>query len=252
MNVKLLNAFKSENNNNATILIVDDERGIRRSLRMFLKDLYNVYVAGTAAEAVEILSKKSIDVVLLDIRLPDADGVELIKVFKDIDQNTEIIMATAIKDIQSTVQAIRSGAIDYLVKPFVVEDIQLAVSRVLEKRGLKRQVTYLKTELDRIQHPFQKMVGSDSKMLQVYDLVSKVAASAGAVLIQGESGTGKELVARAIHNLSPRKDQPFVVINCAAIPSTLMESEVFGHTRGAFTGATNTTIGKIELSCKNY
>jgi DNA-binding NtrC family response regulator len=234
---------------NASILIVDDERDIRSSFKRVLRKLYNVYLAGTGAEAVDILSKKSIDVVLLDIRLPDANGVELIEVLKNIDPEAEIIMVTAIREVQSAVKAIKSGAFEYLVKPFVIEDIQIAVSRALEKRGLMRQVSYLKSELQRIQ-PFERMVGSDRKMLQVYDLVSKVAASAGSVLIQGESGTGKELVARAIHNLSPRKEHPFVVINCAAIPSTLMESEVFGHTRGAFTGATSTTIGKIELGHK--
>jgi DNA-binding NtrC family response regulator len=249
MNQTLLMKSKYDNKNETSILVVDDEKSIRQSLKMFLEDFYNVYIAGTAAEAEEILSKKSIDVILLDIRLPDKDGVELIKDLKDIDPDSEIIMVTAIKEVQSAVQAIKSGAFDYLVKPFVVEDIQIAVSRAIENRGLKRQVSYLKGELQRIQ-PFEKMVGTDKKMLQVYELISKVAVSGGSVLIQGESGTGKELVARAIHNLSPRKNDPFVVINCAAIPSTLMESEVFGHTRGAFTGATSTTIGKIELGNK--
>ena len=216
---------------------------------MVLKDQYNVNTAATAKEAFSVLSKKSVDVILLDIRLPDANGVELIEVFKDIDPDTEIIMVTAIKEVQSAVQAIKAGASEYLVKPFVVEDIQIAVSRAIEKRGLIRQVSYLKGELQRMQ-PFERMVGADKKMLEVYDLVSRVAVSAGAVLIQGESGTGKELVAHAIHNISPRREHPFVVINCAAIPSTLMESEVFGHTRGAFTGATSTTVGKIELGNK--
>jgi two-component system, NtrC family, response regulator AtoC len=249
MNTNLSHVSIGDKKDNISVLVIDDERGVRKSLRMFLKDFYNVFVAGTGSEAVEILSKKSIDVILLDIRLPDGDGVELIKVLKDIDPDVEIIMVTAIKEVQSAVQAIKSGAFDYLVKPFVLEDIQIAVSRAIENRGLRRQVSYLKSELQRMQ-PFEKMVGTDRKMLQVYELVSKVASSAGAVLIQGESGTGKELVARAIHNLSLRKDSPFVVINCAAIPSTLMESEVFGHTRGAFTGATSTTIGKIEMGHK--
>jgi len=249
MNKNLLTASKCYNEKKASILIVDDERGVRRSLEMLLEDFYHVHAARTGTEAVEILSKKSMDVILLDIRLPDKDGVELIKDLKDLDPDSEIIMVTAIKEVQIAVQAIKSGAFDYLVKPFVVEDIRIAVSRAIENRGLKRQAGYLKSELQRIQ-PFEKMVGSDKKMLQVYELVSKVAASAGAVLIQGESGTGKELIARAIHNLSPRKAYPFVVINCAAIPSTLMESEVFGHTRGAFTGATSSTIGKIELGNK--
>ncbi|MFO8088841.1 MAG: sigma-54 dependent transcriptional regulator [Desulfatiglandaceae bacterium] len=249
MSVNISEVSRLDKKNNVSILVVDDERGIRQSLKMFLQDFYNVYVAGTGSEAVEIISKKSIDVILLDIRLPDVDGVELIKVLKDIDPDPEIIMVTAIKEVESAVQAMKSGAFDYLVKPFVVEDIKISVSRAIENRGMKRQVSYVNSEFQRIQ-PFEKIVGSDQKMLQVYELVSKVAASAGAVLIQGESGTGKELVARAIHNLSPRKDRPFVVINCAAIPSTLMESEVFGHTRGAFTGATSNTIGKIELGHK--
>jgi len=229
----------------ATILVVDDERFVRQSLKMILNDHYEVLLAASSQEAVFIFSQNTVDVILLDIQLPDADGVELIDVLKDMDPYVEIIMVTANKEVQKVVQAMKAGAFDYMAKPFIVEDIQIAVSHAVEKRGLMRQINYLKGELQRVQH-FERMVGADKKMLEIYDLISKVAGSGGAVLIQGESGTGKELVARAIHNVSPRKEHPFVVINCAAIPSTLMESEIFGHTRGAFTGATNTTVGKLE------
>ena len=147
---------------NASVLVVDDERGVRQSIEMVLKDRYDVYTAADAGEAVAVLSKKPVDVVLLDIRLPDADGVELIEVFKDIDPDAEIIMVTAVKEVQSAVQAIKAGAFEYLLKPFVVEDIQIAVSRALEKRGLMRQVSYLKGELQRVR-PFERMVGSEKK-----------------------------------------------------------------------------------------
>jgi len=233
----------------ASVLVVDDEQGVRKSLEMILSDRFDVHTAATAGEAIDIVSRKSQDVILLDVRLPDADGVKLIELFKDIDPYVEIIMVTAVKQVESAVRAMKAGAFEYLLKPFVVKDIRICVSRALEKRGLRRRFSCLEGELQRIQ-AFERMVGSDGKMLDVYELISKVSASTGAVLIQGESGTGKELVARAIHNISPRKEEPFVVINCAAIPSTLMESEVFGHTRGAFTGATSTTVGKIELGGK--
>jgi len=136
-----------------------------------------------------------------------------------------------------------------VIKPFAVDDVLTIIERALEKRTMVKELTYLRSELKRYQ-PFEKMVGKDEKIGAVFELISTIADSEGTVLIQGESGTGKELVARAIHNLSPRKDNPFVVINCAAIPATLMESEIFGHSKGAFTGAIRTTMGKLEIANK--
>ena len=234
-------------NKKAVVLVVDDEKGVRQSFKMVLKDDYTVFLAESEEEAIDLFKKKSIDLVLLDIRLQDADGIELLQKFRELDPNVEIIMVTAVKEIQTAVRAIKLGAYEYVIKPFNVDDVLTIINRALEKRSLLRQLSYLKGELEHFK-PFEKMVGNDVKMREVFELISSVAESSGSVLIQGESGTGKELVARAIHNLSPRRDQPFVVINCAAIPATLMESQLFGHTKGAFTGATSTTTGKMEIA----
>ena len=231
----------------SSILVVDDEPGVRESFSMVLKDDYHVLLAGTGQEATDIFKKNSVDLILLDILLPDTNGLELLEKFVETDPNTEIIMVTAVNEIQSAVQAIKLGAYEYIIKPFVVDDVLTVIRRALEKQTLVKEVTYLRNELERY-HPFEKMVGKDKKMRKIFDLISTIAQSDGTVLIQGESGTGKELVARAIHNRSHRKNQPFVVVNCAAIPATLMESKIFGHNKGAFTGASSTSIGKLEIA----
>lgn len=236
-------------NKKATVLVIDDEIGVRESFKMLLKDTYNVLFAASGEEALDVFTKNSVDLILLDILLPDVDGLQLLKELKTMDPETEVIMVTAVREIQSAVKAIKLGAYEYIIKPFVVEEVVNIIERGLEKRRLLKEVTYLRNELKRV-HPFEKIVGEDPKMQDIFDLIRTISESVGAVLIQGESGTGKELVARAIHNLSPRKGYPFVVINCAAIPANLMESEVFGHHRGAFTGAVKTTMGKLEMANK--
>jgi DNA-binding NtrC family response regulator len=233
--------------NNDTILVVDDENGVRQSFNMVLKDKYHVLLAETGQEAMDIFRKKSVDLILLDILLPDIDGLDLLSKFVETDPNTEVIMVTAVNEIQSAVKAIKLGAYEYIIKPFVVDDVLAVINRALEKRRLVKEVAYLRNELERY-HPFEKMVGKNRKMRKIFELIATIAISDGTVLVQGESGTGKELVARAIHNRSNRRHEPFVVINCAVIPPTLMESKVFGHIRGAFTGAVGTSIGKLELA----
>jgi len=233
----------------ATILVVDDELGIRQSFKMVLKDRFNVLLAESGKEAEDLLTKNAVDLILLDILLPDINGLELLQKLKAIDPTPEAVMVTAVKEIQTAVRAIKLGAYEYIIKPFLVDDVINIINRALEKRNLLKEVNYLKTELERFQ-PFEEMVGEDEKMRQIFQLISTIADGEGAVLIQGESGTGKELVARAIHRLSPRREQPFVVIACAAIPQTLMESELFGHHKGAFTGATRTTVGRLEIANK--
>jgi DNA-binding NtrC family response regulator len=198
---------------------------------------------------IEIFTKNSVDLILLDILLPDGNGLDLLANLKDTDPTVEIIMVTAVNDVQAAVKAIKLGAYEYIIKPFVVDEVLTVIKRAFEKRSLKKEVAYLRNELERYQ-PFEEMVGQDEKMRKIFDLISTISQSDGTVLIQGESGTGKELVARAMHNRGPRKNNPFVVINCAAIPATLMESEIFGYNRGAFTGAGNTSIGKLEISDK--
>jgi DNA-binding NtrC family response regulator len=233
----------------ATVLVVDDEPGIRQSFRMVLKDQFNVILAQDGIAAVELLTKNTVDLVLLDILLPDINGLDLLEKLKAIDPNLEVIMVTAVKEIQTAVRAIKLGAYEYIIKPFLVDDVVNIINRALEKHRLLKEVTFLKTELERF-HPFEEMVGADEGMKRIFDLIAVIADSEGAALIQGESGTGKELVARAVHRLSSRRDRPFVVIACAAIPQTLMESELFGHQKGAFTGAARTTTGKLELADK--
>ncbi len=232
-----------------TVLVVDDEPGIRQSFKMVLKDRFHVLLAEDGKQAIETLTKNPVDLILLDILLPDINGLDLLEKLKAIDPSPEVIMVTAVKEIQTAVRAIKLGAYEYIIKPFLVDDVIHIINRALEKHRLLKEVTYLRNELERF-HPFQEIVGDSEKMKRVFELISTIADSEGAVLIQGESGTGKELVARAIHRLSLRQDQPFVVIACAAIPHTLMESELFGHHKGAFTGATRTTSGKLEIANK--
>ncbi|RPI79099.1 MAG: sigma-54-dependent Fis family transcriptional regulator [Desulfobacteraceae bacterium] len=233
----------------ASILVVDDENGIRQSLNMVLKDEFMVFLAGSGKEALEILNNNNVAIALLDILLPDISGIELIETIKKIDSNIEIIMITADKEIKSAVKAIKSGAYEYILKPFLIDDVLATINRVLEKNTLLKEVTYLREELERCQ-PLQKIIGENEQMKEIFELMQTIAESSGAVLIQGESGTGKELAARAVHNLSSRKNNPFVVVNCAAIPANLMESVLFGHHRGAFTGAAYTTTGRLEIADK--
>ncbi len=236
-------------NKKTTILVVDDEHGVRQSFNLVLKDEYDVLLAENGQEAIDIFINNPVDLILLDIRLPDIDGVELLEKLKEVDANTEIVMVTAVNEIQTAVKAIKMGAYEYVIKPFDVDDVLTIIHRALEKRRLIKEVTYLRSELERFK-PFEKMVGKDKKMLEIFHLISTISDGDGAVLIQGETGTGKELVARAIHNRSIRRNQPFVVVNCAAIPSAVMESEIFGHNKGAFTDAVQTTLGKLEIANK--
>jgi len=235
--------------NNSTILIVDDEHGVRQSFKMVLQERYRLYFAENGAAALEIFKQKHVDLVLLDILLPDLDGLVLLKKFREIEPATEIIMVSALKEIASAVRAMKLGAFDYLTKPFEVDALLAVVKRALERRKLQKEIVYLRDELERYQ-PFEAMVGQSAQMKSVFNLISRVARAQGpgAILIQGESGTGKELVARAIHNRSQRREQPFVVTNCAAIPLTLMESELFGYSKGAFTGALESRSGKLEMA----
>ena len=235
------------NGHSYSILIVDDEKGVRESLRMVLQDSYDLHLAKSGMEALRIFESRSIDIVLLDIMLPDIDGRHLIQDFKQIDDTVDIIMVSAVKDLQSGIDAIKNGAHDYLVKPFEVDNVKTVIARAIKKKKLLKEVFLLKREVVQCR-PIENMVGRTPEMKKIFGLIATVAPSDGTVLIQGESGTGKELVARAIHDQSGRAQNPFVVINCAAIPSTLMESELFGHRRGAFTGASADCPGKLEIA----
>ena len=231
----------------ANILVVDDEKSMRDSMHMLLRDDHNVHLAKTGKEAITVVKNHPVDLVLLDIRMPEIDGIEILKIIKSIDDNIEVIMVTAVIMVGKAVEAIRSGAYDYITKPFDIESLQEQVEKVLEKRILLKENVSLRRLIEK-DYQFEKIVGKSKEIKEIFKVIDDVARSSATILIGGESGTGKELVARAIHNRSPRKERLFVTINCAAIPENLLESELFGHERGSFTGATERQIGKFEIA----
>ncbi len=235
----------------ATVLVVDDEEGVRTSIRAILEDRCEVLEARDGAQALDLLRAREVDVVMLDQRLPGESGVELLPRLRSLDPGLVVVLVTAVRDVRTAVEAMRQGAYDYLVKPFEVEDILLTARRALEKRALEREVLCLRSALAPAAVPaggFEGLVGRHPAMVRIYQTVTRIADTPATVLITGESGTGKELVARAIHRRSGRRARPFVAVNVAAIPDTLMESELFGHERGAFTGALARKLGKFELA----
>jgi DNA-binding NtrC family response regulator len=229
------------------ILIVDDEHSMRDTIAMLLRDDYNLKMAKTGREAIEIIKNYPVDLILLDIRLPEIDGIEVLKIIKNYDESVEIIMVTAVIMVKHAVEAIRAGAYNYITKPFDIDSLQEQVEKALEKRRLAQENLLLKRMIDK-DFQFEKIIGKSKAIRDVFRVINDVAKSNATVLITGESGTGKELVARAIHNLSPRKEKLFVAVNCAAIPENLLESELFGHERGSFTGANERQIGKFEIA----
>jgi DNA-binding NtrC family response regulator len=235
-----------------TVLVVDDEAGVRASIRAILEDTCEVLEAEHGAAAMEILRSRDVDLVMLDQRMPGEPGIDVLTRVKAADPSTVVVLATAVHDVRTAVEALRRGAYDYLTKPFDVDDILMLVQRALEKRALEREVVCLRSALApsglQAAPGFEGIVGRHPEMARIYQLVTQISATPTTVLIQGESGTGKELIARAIHTLSPRRGQPFVAVNVAAIPDTLIESELFGHEKGAFTGAHARRLGKFELA----
>ena len=230
-----------------TLLIVDDELGARQSLEVILEDDFHVLTAESGQEALEIVQKKPVDLVLLDIHMPEMDGLEVLRRIRERDEEIDIIIVSALNLARKAVEAIRLGAYDYITKPYEPEDILSTVARVIHKRNLHRELDFLRREVE-ASRGFDQIVTQNKTMLQIFERVKKVAFTSTNVLITGESGTGKELIARSIHQLGNRKHGPFVAINCAAIPSELMESVMFGHEKGAFTGAHARTIGKFEYA----
>jgi DNA-binding NtrC family response regulator len=227
------------------VLIVDDEPGVRESLRLILSDRAETASAGSGEEALESLAERRFDVVLLDIIMPGIDGLEVLERIKDLARPPQVIMLTATRTVKTAVQAMKLGAFDYITKPFDIDEIHLAVERAAERSALREEVEGLRHEVGR-RYRFENVIGNAEAMRQVLDTVSRVARSKTTVLITGESGTGKEVIARAIHFNSPRADRPLVTLNCAAIPDNLLESELFGHERGAFTDAHTRKEGQFE------
>lgn len=230
-----------------SILIVDDDRNLLESYAVLLEDEFHVHTSQTGEEGLELLRGEDIRLVLLDVRLPGMDGIEVLRQIKTTDENIDVIMITAVKNVRVAVEAIKLGAYDYIVKPFEVDDMLSLLRRVLERQRLLHELLYLRSEVDRHMN-MGHIVGRSPKMRQIYDLISRVADTNATVLISGESGVGKELIARAIHQQGPRHAKPFVALNCAAISEHLVESELFGHERGAFTGAVEMHRGKFELA----
>jgi len=229
------------------VLIVDDDPGIRESFRLILEDHYDVLDVPDGPSALDVVRASQVDLVLLDIRLPEMDGIEVLERIKAIDDGVEVVLVTAVKTVRTAVAAMKLGAFDYLTKPFEEDELLTVIGRALAKRSLEREVTFLRSELARTQDT-DDIVGQHPSMQQLHRLIGQVARTTATVLVTGESGTGKELIARAIHRQGPRCQKPFVAVNPAAIAETLIESELFGHEKGAFTGAHQRKLGRFELA----
>ena len=230
------------------ILVVDDEEPIRKGLARVIAALgHEVEVAESAEEALERATSFTPDLVITDLHLPGRSGLDLVADLKDHGIESTPVVLTAHGSIDSAVEATRRGVYDYLVKPVQPERLATVIMKGLERAAMRQEVLLLRREMIRSGR-FQQLVGKSPGMLELYRLIDQIAPTQASVLITGESGTGKEVVARAIHNLSPRASSRFVALNCAAIPETLLESELFGHEKGAFTGATATRAGSFELA----
>ena len=233
----------------AKVLVVDDDKIVLRAVSEILsREGYQVVAIDDAVEGLSAVKDPSIDVACLDINMPHLSGMDLLKAIKQTRPDVEVIMMTAFATVETAVQAVKVGAYDYLTKPFEnIDVLSLAVARAAEKKALHDRTRVLEEALNG-RNQFEDLVGQSSQMRSVYKLVETVSYSTATVLIQGESGTGKELVARAIHYRSPRKDKPFVAVNCSALTDTLLESELFGHMKGSFTGAVNNKKGLFEAA----
>jgi DNA-binding NtrC family response regulator len=229
------------------LMIVDDEAGVRQSLQMVFNKSYTVVEACSAEEAIQKAADERPDVILLDIMMPGTDGLAVLKQIKSVHPDSQVIMLTGLNTARTAFAAKSTGAFDYVTKPFDVEELRLRVEHAAEKIQLSRELERLKEEVGR-KYGVEHVIGKSKQIVDVFKAVSMVAAKKSTVLITGESGTGKELIARAIHYNSDRRSKPFVVVNCAALPDTLIESELFGYERGAFTNASQKKVGRFELA----
>ena len=233
-----------------SILVVDDEKSLRDFLTIMLENEgYAVETASSGEKAVKLILEKEFDLVLTDFRMKKANGIEVLEAVKEHNPITPVVLMTAYASAETAVEAMKKGAYDYISKPFNVEDLQLTVKNAIEKKTLADQNQYLKTAL-KDKFGFENFIGSSPAMQKVFNLIEKVADSNATILIGGESGTGKELVAKAIHFNGARKNYPFISINCGAVPENLLESELFGHEKGAFTGADSSKVGLMETASK--
>jgi len=232
----------------ARVLVVDDEKSMCDFLEIMLKkEGYQVRTTTDPWEALELVEKEPFHLVLTDVRMPEIDGFQVLRRVKEVQPETLVIMITAYGSPEGAVEAMKQGAYDYVTKPFRVDEVKLVIRKALERYRLWEENMRLRQEVEG-RYRFWNIIGKSPRMQQVFDLIEKVSQTKVNVLIVGESGTGKELVAKAIHYNSPRKGRPFVALNCAAIPETLLESELFGYVKGAFTGAATTKKGMLEVA----
>jgi len=231
-----------------TVLIVDDEKGIRDTLEKSLKkEHYRVLLAEGGREGLDIINQDSVNVILTDLRMPGIDGLTFLKAIKQIRPEIEVVVMTGYGTIDTAVEAIKEGAYDFIQKPFKKISITRAIRKALEKQSLLSENKYLKRKLEEI-YGFKNIIGQSPAVRNIIEMIQQVAPSNAAVLIQGASGTGKEVIAHAIHYSSERKDKSFIKVSCAALPETLLEAEIFGYEKGAFTGAVSKKVGRFELA----
>jgi two-component system response regulator PilR (NtrC family) len=232
----------------ARILVVDDERSMRELLAIVLgREGYEVVAAENGRQALDELERRPVDLLISDIHMPDMTGLDVLRTAKGMNPDLAGIMVTAFASTETAIEALRMGAYDYNHNPFNVDELKIVVLGALERRRLRRENVLLKRVLGE-RHQFSNIIGRSESMLAVFELIETIAQTTSTVMVTGESGTGKELAARAIHFNSPRKDRPFVAVNCGALTETLLESELFGHVRGAFTGAATNKKGLIEVA----
>jgi two-component system response regulator PilR (NtrC family) len=230
------------------VLIVDDEPSMREMLRIVLRrDGYDVTVAANGTQAIDILKRERIDLLLSDIRMPDVSGVDVLRVAREANRDLVAFMMTAFASTDTAIEAMRLGATDYFTKPFSMDEMRLKVRQQLDALRLKQENVLLKRALNR-SNEFCNIIGRSEAMLELFKMIETIAKTNSTVLITGESGTGKDLVARAVHYNSLRRERPFVALNCGGLPETLLESELFGHMRGAFTGADSNKKGLVEVA----
>ncbi len=233
---------------NERILVVDDDASIRETFELHLSgEGYEVATAGSAEEALGRVAELDPAVMIADVRLPGMNGIELLSKLREAGEDLDVLVITAHEDMQTAVEAMKAGAYDYLVKPLDLDEIDLLLERCLSERSLRRRVRHLSAEASE-PHALDRMVGRDPAMIEIYKLIGVLAQNRATVLIRGETGTGKECIARAIHFNSPHADEPFVAVNCTALAETLLEAELFGHVRGAFTGAVQSRKGYFEVA----
>ncbi len=235
-------------NKQINILLVDDEQPIREALLLLLKNAdYRISGCGSGQEAVQHLENEQFDIVVTDLFLPDITGIDILKKAKELSPAIEVILITGHASAETAVRAMKEGAFDYITKPLNIEELRVIITKAIEKQQILSENISLKKQL-RDKYEFSNIIGSSPAMQKVFSRITKVIKTDSTVLVLGDSGTGKELIAKAIHSNGPRRDKPFIAVHCGAIPENLLESELFGHTKGAFTGAIRDKMGKFEAA----